>query len=135
MIIENTEAFKALALWASLNLGLMLALALNTFRWRFKEGVAVGLSDSAGLERAIRAHGNNTEYVPGILLGLLILVPLGESPLVIHACGALLLVARILHAIGIQQTHTAVPIPRAVGNIACWLLFLGVVARLLMLSF
>ncbi|MEM9621729.1 MAG: MAPEG family protein [Pseudomonadota bacterium] len=135
MITDNLDALQALGLWTSLNLALMLGLALNTFRWRYKEGVAVGLADSVGLERAVRAHGNNTEYVPGILLGLGVLTLLGETAMLIHAAGALLLVARVLHAIGIQQTHAQVPAARAVGNIVCWLLFLGIVLRLLQRSF
>ncbi len=134
MILENSDAVHALALWASLNLALMLILALNVFRWRVKENVVVGLSDSFGLERAMRAHGNNTEYVPSILFGLLLMALLGENPLYIHIGGGVLLLARILHAIGIQQSYTPVPLARASGNIVCWLLFATVIIRLLLLS-
>ena len=134
MQVEVTESIRAVTLWSGLNLGLMLVLALNTFRWRAKAGVGVGLSDSVGLERAVRAHGNNIEYVPGILLGLLLLALMGESSLTIHVAGAALLVARVLHAIGIQQTYTDVPPARVAGNLICWLLFLVLVVRLTMLG-
>ena len=59
---------NALSFWVGLNLLLTLLLALNVVRNRFK---AQGDSaDPVALEKAVRAHGNNTEYVPGILIGL-----------------------------------------------------------------
>ncbi len=136
MIIEPTEAIKAVTLWSAVNFGLMLVLALNTFRWRLKEMVAVGIAKgSPGLERAVRAHGNNIEYVPSILLGFLLLAILGESSQVLHIAGAILFIARVLHAYGIQQLDVAVPKTRVAGNLLCWLLFLALVVRLILLSF
>ena len=127
MIDQSLQAF---ALWAGLNLGLTLLLALNVTRHRMKEGVSTGSGDSQSLERAIRAHGNNTEYVSGALLGILILVALGYSPLIINLLGASLLVARFCHAHGIQQLEVALPKTRVLGNVLTWVLYLIIVCLL-----
>ena len=124
------ESLQAIALWAGLNLGLTLLLALNVTRHRMKEGISTGRGNSQSLERAIRAHGNNTEYVPGVLLGILILVALGYSPLIINLLGASLLVARFCHAHGIQQLEVALPKTRVLGNVLTWALYLIIVCLL-----
>ena len=124
------QSLQAIALWAGLNLGLTLLLALNVTRHRMKEGVSTGSGNSQSLERAVRAHGNNTEYVPGVLLGILILVALGYSPLIINLLGASLLVARFCHAHGIQQLEVALPKTRVLGNVLTWVLYLIIVCLL-----
>jgi len=124
------ESLQAIALWAGLNLGLTLLLALNVTRHRMKEGISTGRGNSQSLERAIRAHGNNTEYVPGALLGILILVALGYSSLIINLLGASLLVARFCHAHGIQQLEVALPKTRVLGNVLTWALYLIIVCLL-----
>ena len=124
------QSLQAMALWAALNLGLTLLLALNVTRHRMKEGVSTGSGNSQSLERAVRAHGNNTEYVPGALLGILILVALGYSSLIINLLGASLLVARFCHAHGIQQLEVALPKTRVLGNVLTWALYLIIVCLL-----
>ena len=64
---------SALALYVGLNLLLTFLLALNVVRHRFK-GDSV---DQVKLEKAVRAHGNNTEYVPIILIGLGVIALMG----------------------------------------------------------
>ncbi|MED5355775.1 MAG: MAPEG family protein, partial [Pseudomonadota bacterium] len=66
---------SALALYVGLNLLLTFLLALNVVRHRFK-GDSV---DQVKLEKAVRAHGNNTEYVPIILIGLGVMTMTGAS--------------------------------------------------------
>ncbi len=128
MAIIHSDALQAVMLWSSANLLLMLTLGLMVSRLRIQLGAAVGTGENARLERAVRAHGNNAEYVPGALLLLLLAGLTGASPLVLHITGAGLLVARILHAIGIQQRDKRLPPARAVGNIATWIIiaWLGV---------
>ena len=50
--------------------------------------------------RAVRAHGNNTEYVPIALILLLLARTLGGSLFLIHSIGLPLTVGRVLHATG-----------------------------------
>ena len=124
------QSLQAVALWAGLNLGWTLLLALNVTRHRMKEGVSTGSGSSLSLDRAVRAHGNNIEYVPGAILGILILAALGYSPLVINLLGASLLVARFCHAHGIQQLEVDLPKTRVLGNVLTWALYLIVVCLL-----
>ena len=124
------QSLQAVALWAGLNLAWTLLLALNVTRHRMKEGVSTGSGNSQSLDRAVRAHGNNIEYVPGALLGILILAALGYSPLVINLLGAFLLVARCCHAHGIQQLEVALPKTRVLGNVLTWALYLIIVCLL-----
>ena len=118
---------SALALYVGLNLLLTFALAVNVVRHRFKGDSA----DQVMLEKAVRAHGNNTEYVPIILIGLGVMAIMGASAQTISILGGTLFVARLLHAYGIQQAK--VPnIFGMVGNIVTWLVMLCVATTLLL---
>jgi uncharacterized membrane protein YecN with MAPEG domain len=118
---------SALALYVGLNLLLTFVLAINVVRHRFKGDSA----DQVMLEKAVRAHGNNTEYVPIILVGLGVITMMGASAQTISILGGTLFVARLFHAYGIQQTK--VPnIFGMVGNIATWLVMLCVATKLIL---
>lgn len=120
---------NALSLWLGLNILLTFLLAMNVVRNRFKsQGDS---SDPAILEKAIRAHGNNIEYVPSILIGLGLMAMAGASAQTIHILGGTLLVVRILHAVGIQQAKMPNPFGM-VGNIGTWLVMLCVAITLIM---
>ena len=120
--MENS-AVSALTLWTGINLLLMLILALNVSRLRIK-GMKSPVSEDT-LHNAIRAHGNNIEYVPSVLIALGILTWLGFSADWIHALGGGLFVARLLHAYGIQQVSSGGPPPaRIFGNLVTWAVLL-----------
>ena len=118
---------SALALYVGLNLLLTFLLALNVVWHRFK-GDSV---DQVKLEKAVRAHGNNTEYVPIILIGLGVMAMMGASAQTISILGGTLFVARIFHAHGIQQPKMP-NIFGMVGNITTWLVMLCVATTLLL---
>ena len=120
----NEAAMQAVALWVGLNIGLMFLLAMNVVRYRRMGETA----DPARLEGAIRAHGNNTEYVPVILLGMAMLAAMGVSVNSIHILGGGLLVSRVLHADGMQRE--GVPVSRIIGNVGTWIVMLAVVIAL-----
>jgi len=118
---------SALALYVGLNLLLTLVLAINVVRHRFKGESG----DPVALEKAVRAHGNNTEYVPIILVGLGVMAMMGASAQTISILGGTPFMARVFHAYGIQQAK--VPnIFGMVGNIVTWLVMLCVATTLLM---
>lgn len=120
---------NALSLWVGLNLLLTLLLALNVVRNRFKAQGDSG--DPVTLEKAVRAHGNNIEYVPGILIGLGLMAMTGASAQTINILGGTLFVVRIFHAYGIQQSKLP-NIFGLVGNFGTWLTMLCVVTTLIM---
>ncbi len=67
---------------------------------RGKTGISIGHGDNPELLLAMRRHGNFVEFVPFavILLGLLEMNGVGTTSL--HVLGAVLVVARVCHAVG-----------------------------------
>ena len=61
------------------------------------------------MQRAIRAHGNNTEYVPIALILLVLAHDLGAGLLLIHAIGLTLTIGRMLHGIGFVERRHETP--------------------------
>ena len=82
---------------------LFIFLSLRTIRYRRRFSVAIGSGDQALLERASRAHGNFSEYVPLALLLIYFIETGAAMPLLVHALCLLLLAGRVIHAWGISQ--------------------------------
>ncbi|MEG9861854.1 MAG: MAPEG family protein [Parvularculales bacterium] len=118
--MTNIDALTAASLWVAAHMLLIWFLGIHVTRLRMKLGVGTGVGDDPKLERAVRAHGNATEHVPVLLVGLGFMALLGASPMVIHILGATLFVARLAHAQGIQVLDKGLPPGRAGGNIVTW---------------
>ena len=58
-------------------------------------------ADQIMSERTVRAHDNNTEYVPIILVGLGVMTMMAASAQTISILGEALFEARVLHVYGI----------------------------------
>lgn len=128
--MEITPSVHAAALWVGLHLILLLVLSMLVVRQRRRHQIELGHGDIPELNRAIRAFGNATEYVPAGLAAVLVLALAGAPILVIHAMGLTLLVGRIAHAIGLSRSSAA-SLPRAAGLMITWLAYiLGAVALL-----
>lgn len=129
--MEYSPAVAAAGFWVALHLLLIWALGLRATQLRIKLKIGTGFGDSPELERAIRAHGNATEYVPALLVGLA-LVSLQSLPGIwVHALGGVLFVARLLHAHGIQDRSKPLPPTRVLGNILTWLVTLSIAGVLI----
>lgn len=79
-----------LALWFT-------ALSLHVIRCRREARVSLGDGGNGPLQRAVRAQANFAEYVPLALVLLLVLELSRQSIYLLHAIGATLLLARVLH--------------------------------------
>jgi uncharacterized protein len=90
--------------YAGLNGLIALVLAVLVVRLRVKTKTDLGTGGHPALEQAIRAHGNFIEYVPLILLLLLLLELCETRRIVLHGLGAALTLGRILHAWGLHTT-------------------------------
>jgi uncharacterized membrane protein YecN with MAPEG domain len=67
--------------------------------------IGLGTGGDAELEKAIRGHGNFTEYAP---IGLIVLTSAelsGAAGGWVHAIGILLIGGRLLHAWGLSQSR------------------------------
>jgi len=91
------------SIFAALLAAIYIRLAFNVISLRRKNKVPLGSGGLADLEKAIRAHGNFSEYVP---IGLILLACLelnGAPWWLIAMFGTTLLIGRLFHAIGIKQ--------------------------------
>ena len=86
----------------------LLALFFAVLRFcviGMRQSARIGLGDGGNLllTRLLRVHGNFAEYVPLVLI-LMLMLEIQERPnWQIHLVGASLIAGRILHAIGISQ--------------------------------
>ena len=103
-------------LYAGLSGLLVLVLMIRVIRLRWKFRVGVGDGNERTLQKAIRAHGNAVEHIPITLVLLLVAELNRASPTLLHAAGGALVLARILHAIGLSRS-SGPSVPRAVGVI------------------
>lgn len=99
-----------------------LLVLLLAGRVSMRRGAAkVGLGDGgdADLLRRIRAHANALENLPLALLLLLMLELNQTQPLWLHVFGCVLIVGRILHAIGLSRSSKE-SVGRFVGTVLTW---------------
>lgn len=111
------------ALWTGLLGLLMLALALRVVRARQTENIIFGDGGNVIMLQRIRVHANFVEYVPMGLLLLLVLELNGVGAAWLHALGASLFVARLLHAFGLSTSTGTTP-GRFLGTVVTWLVVL-----------
>jgi len=110
-------AVPVTALYGALSALLTLGLGLNVTRVRGKYNVFSGGDGGQGeLQAAIRAHGNNTEHVPLLLILLLLAELCGGSSLALHGLGGAVVVFRLAHAVGLLKRLTPVQITGALGT-------------------
>jgi uncharacterized membrane protein YecN with MAPEG domain len=116
-------------LYAALLALLVLGLGVRVMLIRRRMRIGLGDGGDRAVACAIRAHGNATEYVPLGLLLLLILELDQTLPLLLHAFGIALVVARLVHAFGLSRAagHSA---GRAVGA-GLTLVVIGLMALML----
>jgi len=86
---------------ASLHVLLYVALALRVVLHRRAHRIGVGTGGDECMTRKVRVHANFAEYVPLALLMLALLELSGFRAGLLWAFGVTLLLARVLHAIGL----------------------------------
>lgn len=130
------STYNSFFFYVGVNALLMLALGMLVVRARVKTQTMIGDGDGK-LEMVgpLRAHANNTEYVPMGLLLMWCLVPLGASIWLVHGLGVPLTVGRLLHAVGLSRS-TGVSTWRFIGILLTWIAYIvGIVAVLWLVFF
>jgi len=97
------------ALYASLLALLVILLALVTVKLRRSLRVGMGDGGNRDLQRAIRAHGNATEYIPLFLILLAVYEANQGGALTLHIVGAVFFISRVLHAWGLYASGGSSP--------------------------
>ncbi len=111
------------ALYASLLALLFLSLSFNVIRLRFKLKVGLGDGGERLLTKAVRVHGNFSEYMPLALILLASYELSGADALWLHILGSVLLLGRLLHAVGLSKSM-GTSIPRVSGMITTFIVLL-----------
>ncbi|MFT3729636.1 MAG: MAPEG family protein [Terricaulis sp.] len=94
---------EVVALYAGVNILLLLVLGYLVTSARRTHKIVLGDGGHEATIRAIRAHANAAEYIPAALVGLLILSLFNGLPMwLLHAAGISLTGGRILHAFGLH---------------------------------
>ena len=114
------SSLYAFGFYVALNALIMLVLSILVVRARVATQTEIGDGGKAAMAGPLRAHANNTEYVPMALLLMWTLVtPLGSSIWLIHGVGAPLTVGRLIHSVGLTRS-TGVSNLRFVGMVLTW---------------
>ncbi len=100
----SEPAMTILPIYAALLAILFVYLSARTITIRRKSQIGLGHADNPDMLRAMRVHANFAEYVPLALLLIFLVESSGAGPALVHALGAALLLARLLHAYGVSQT-------------------------------
>ena len=80
---------------------LLFTLSIRVISERLKNQVAIFNDNDYNLGLVIRAHGNFTEYVPMVLILMLVSELSSASNLFLHFIGSTFLISRISHAYGL----------------------------------
>ena len=87
-------------LFAALHVLMLLALLVPISRHRHRHRIGLGDGGDPALQRKIRVHANFIEYVPLALLMLALLELGGVRQPLLWLFGTVLLLSRVMHAIG-----------------------------------
>jgi len=90
-------------LYAGILALIYVALSFNVILRRVKSRTLFGDNGDAAITRAVRIHGNFAEYVPFILLALMLYEMQAGSIYMVHALGILLIIARAFHIFGLHR--------------------------------
>ena len=82
---------------------ILFVLSIRTIRMRRKLQIAIGASNDAAMERAMRVHANFCEYVPIALLLIYMMELVAGANYWTHIMGIGLLVGRLVHAYGVSR--------------------------------
>jgi uncharacterized membrane protein YecN with MAPEG domain len=91
------------ALYAGVAALILLLLAVRVSSLRRRLRIGLGDGGDPAMQRAVRAHANAVESALPVLLLMLIAELNRVGPLLLHASGIVLIVARLLHAAGLGR--------------------------------
>ncbi|WP_430401665.1 MAPEG family protein [Hyphomonas sp.] len=109
---------EAAAVYIGINILLLIYLSSRVVFVRRSAQISVGHGGNAELELRTRVHGNATEYIPAMMVGLVTAAYMGIPALWIHILGAGFTFGRILHVIGLSQTILPA---RVTGMLLTWI--------------
>ena len=119
-------------IFTSVCLILYLLLSVNAAMTRRRSGLAIGEKDNENLARAVRAHGNFSEYTPLFLISFVLLESVQASSNYLILVGLFFLLGRIFHA---YSMFSRKELFRALGMILTFGPYLANIINLLIVYF
>ena len=113
-------------------LAMYLLLSMNAAMTRRRSGLAVGEKDNETLARAVRAHGNFSEYTPLFLISFVLLESVQASSDYLILVGLFFLLGHIFHA---YSMFSKKELFRALGMILTFGPYLANIINLLIVYF
>lgn len=99
-------------------------LSFRVIQYRRANMISLGDTGDKALLKRMRAHANFAEYAPVGILMLLLTELQGAPDLALHLLGLLLLIGRVLHAVGFSATPQKI-ILRQIGMAMTFLMLIG----------
>ena len=109
-MVSSVTPIYALAL-----VPIFLVLWIRVSATRAASGVSFGDGGDPVLLHRIRQHGNFIEWVPLVLILMLLAEGMGAPAIYLHLTGVLLVIGRIAHPFGLKPDNAGHPL-RYVGN-------------------
>jgi hypothetical protein len=130
------SSFYSFAFYTAINALIMLVLGILVTRARVKTQTPIGDGNIPEMAGPLRAHANNTEYVPMalLLMWVLCLPAISGSIWLIHGIGVPLTIGRILHAIGLSRSIEPTTL-RLIGMTLTWIAYIVGIVGILYLVF
>lgn len=119
---------EAAAIYVGINILLLIYLSSRVVFMRQSARVSVGHGGNTELELRTRTHGNASEYIPAMLVGLVTAAYMGIPTLWIHILGASFTFGRILHAVGLSRTLFPA---RVTGMLLTWIAMILIAVMLI----
>jgi uncharacterized protein len=94
---------------------IFLVLFMQVVFLRTNLSESIGDGGNKELHERIRRHGNFVEWVPMVMLLMLLNEAQGTGAMWLYAAGALLTIGRVLHPLGLKADNSAHPL-RVAGN-------------------
>lgn len=106
---------NATGIWLGVFTVFYILLALHVVRMRWVTKTGLGVGEDRRMLKAVRIHGNFSEYIPLMILSIALLEIRGISSQWIHTLFCAAFLGRVLICIGITKTSNF-SIPRFSGN-------------------
>ena len=128
--MPGMTALHAAGFWSGLLILVLVVLSIRVVMTRRRQRVILGDGGDEVMIVAARRFGNAAEYTPVAIGALILLALVGWQAWVIHLIGAVFLLGRVIHPLGLAFGKGPPP-ARVVGMALTWLPLLAAAGLLI----
>ena len=125
-------SLEVAGVYVAVNMLLLIYLAFRVVSVRQSARISIGTGGNEQLEVRTRVHGNAAEYIPAMLVGLVVLALMGLPGWAIHVGGGAFTLGRGMHMVG--MSGNILPL-RAGGILLSWISMILVAGAILFHAF